>query len=144
MTDFKGSGVVLTGVSTGGRSVGTGAGGGTVGVSIGAGGETSTAGGFGIGVSLTTGLLASEAGVLGVEVNPKVVSNSSLVKPFRTAIEPSSFSTRVTGVPAKLLEMANISVKKSLLVSKSFSSYCNLLVVKYSFSCLEKVQSLIV
>jgi hypothetical protein len=36
--------------------------------------------------------------------------------------DPSSFSILVTGVPAKLFETANISVKNSLLVSRFFSS----------------------
>src|SRR3989338_5789454 len=129
MTDFNGSAFAeasvdksdADGVSTGGRSVGTGA------------GETASTGGSGFASASTGGLTSA--------VNPKTVSNSVLVNPFRTAIVPSSFSTRVTGVPAKLLEIANISVKNSLLVSKSFSSKTSLLVFKYSFSCLENAQS---
>lgn len=98
------------------------AGGGAVGVSAGVASTGFTGSSDGL-TSVLVGSVSLVSSVFGVSlVNPNVVSNSAGVNPFKTAIVPSSFSTLVTGVPAKLLETASISVKKSLLVSRFFSS----------------------
>lgn len=95
------------------------------------------------------GVLASSAAGAGVSTagtdssglfsgaNPRATSNSSCVNPFKTTIDPSSFSILVTGVPAKLLPTVIISVRNSLLVSRFFSSKGKLFEVRYSFSCFE-------
>ncbi len=79
----------------------------------------------GAGGSITPGWEAAESfdSTTGSAVlNPKASSNSDWVNPLRTREVPSSFSTLVTGVPAKLSLIASISVRNSLLVSKFLSS----------------------
>ena len=88
-------------------------------------------GGGEVGSGATIGLVVESVKSVGLGVvggteegfsRPNTLSNSSLVKPFKTTIVPSSFSILEIGVPAKLLETASISVKNSRLVSKFFSS----------------------
>src|SRR3990167_7328219 len=78
-----------------------------------------------VGVTVGVALAFSAAGCVtsaAAASKFKVLSNSSLVKPFKTTLVPSSFSILVTGVPAKLLDSASISVKNWRLVSRFFSS----------------------
>ncbi len=132
MASFCGVGGAAGGVSadgvvgtTGSAGVGgSGAGGGAAGGS-GAGGVGSGGGGGG-GVGASPAVAEGVGWGVGVDVGagvkPKALANSVSVNPFKTTICPSSFSIFVTGVPAKLLETASISVSSSLLVSKFFSS----------------------
>ncbi len=139
MVGSAGTGVSLAGVLDGGSGVGgTGDGSGDAG-GVGVGGiEGWGVGGCGGSVwaafiasdvisapKVGTGIVASVVAVdaAGFGVKPKAVANSGSVKPFKTAIWPSSFSILVTGVPAKLLETASISAKNSLFDSRFFSSY---------------------
>jgi len=97
-------------------------------------------------LTVATGGVWTTAGVgsVGFSLNPNILSKSSSVKPLRTSILPSSFSILVTGVPAKLLPTVIISVRNSRFVSRFFSSKGRLWDFKYSFSCLENSQLVIV
>ena len=148
-TFASGSGVTGVVGAAGGEAGGvstTGAGGGVGGTASTVTGGVSTTGAGGVGaitgVGVDTG--ADSTGLTGSTEKPRSLSNSSFVKPFKIAICPSSFSTFVTGVPAKLLDTASISVRNSRFVSRFFSSKVRVCDERYSFSCLEKGQSVIV